>query len=497
MLPRVSHVDLIAGQAVDRYTVLGPLGAGGVASVFRVRHNDLGTMHALKVVDNVSANTRARLRREGRALGQLQHEGIVRVTDFIDVGGAPGLVMELVNGPNLAELMNQTRLETPLLDDLVGQLLSAVGAAHAAGLLHRDLKPANILLSPLEGGKYRLKVADFGLVKALLDTNTDTLETAEGVFLGTPAYMAPEQAGRDEDPLPAADIWALGAILYEMTTGKRAFDGKSLMMVLGAVSQARYDEEALENVHPDHAAAIRAALVVDRTKRLGSCSDLLDVWNGRGKPTDLHSVANTFAPDLSLETGLPIPSKRGASLGLAVAAVVALVGIVAGLFLFPGILFQPVAVEPGPVGLPESGGLVVQPAKVEKVGQAPEPTAPVESDQGVTEDVEPPQVIVEVAKPAPVPSPVVAVPPHPAPVTPEPEVTFGVTFTSVPMDAVVSVDGRSVGHTPIVDLALTEGHHQVQMNLGELQIVRDIDVGGRAPVRYVWLSRGDEWSSGY
>jgi serine/threonine protein kinase len=291
---------LVVGQQVDRYIIDGWVGEGGMATVYKAHHVELGTQHAIKVVNAISGDAVTRLRREGRTLGALQHPGIVSVTDFITVDGAPALVMELVDGPTLAHLIGQSRPTGALLEDLVLQLFEAVGAAHDAGLVHRDLKPANILLMPLPGGAYQLKVADFGLVKALMNSNPDSLKTVAGHLMGTPAYMAPEQAAQTTGP--EADIWALGAILFELVTGTRAFQGPSLMGVLAAVSAGRYAEDALLAVDKGHANAIRSALKVDPKQRPHSCDELRRIWRGESPPVLPRPPATRWRTPLVVAT---------------------------------------------------------------------------------------------------------------------------------------------------------------------------------------------------
>ena len=188
-LGRMSSL-LEVGRVIDRYVVAGPLGKGGVAQVYLVRHTQLDTLHALKVVSLPTVEASQRLLREGRALGKIRHRGIVTVTDFIEVDGLPGLVMEYVNGPTLHEVLRHQRLSLEQADFIARGILEAVGAAHKKGMVHRDLKPANVLFQ-VEGSEVSVKVADFGLVKLLEAEDLVGLVTRSGSTFGSPAYMAP------------------------------------------------------------------------------------------------------------------------------------------------------------------------------------------------------------------------------------------------------------------------------------------------------------------
>ncbi|MCA9493870.1 MAG: serine/threonine protein kinase, partial [Myxococcales bacterium] len=137
-------VSLEVGAVVDRYTIERPLGEGGMAMVFKVRHNGLGTSHALKVITLNNAEIRRRLVQEGELQGRLQHANIVSVTDIVELPTGPALVMEFVDGPSLDQLLRARQLTLQQADELAVGLLAGVAAAHARGLVHRDLKPGNI-----------------------------------------------------------------------------------------------------------------------------------------------------------------------------------------------------------------------------------------------------------------------------------------------------------------------------------------------------------------
>jgi serine/threonine protein kinase len=231
-------VELGIGSVVDRYLVEGFLGEGGMAMVYRVRHRDLGSQHALKVLSVQTRTIRERLLREGRMQSGLRHPNIVPVTDVVQVAQSPALVMDYIAGPDLAELIFRCSLSDAQADQLIRGILRGVAAAHAIGLVHRDLKPSNILVD-IQGRAMVPRVTDFGLAKPGPGTKDSAL-TRTGTAMGTPGYMAPEQI-RDSSAVDArADVFSLGAILYELLARRRAFDGTDIMDIWNRVSAGNY-----------------------------------------------------------------------------------------------------------------------------------------------------------------------------------------------------------------------------------------------------------------
>ncbi|MEN0064547.1 MAG: serine/threonine-protein kinase, partial [Myxococcota bacterium] len=227
------------GDVIDRYAVLGTLGSGGMATVYRVRHTRLGTEHAMKVLHLGSATIRQRLVQEGRVQATLKHPNLVTVTDLVDLeGGAPGVVMELVLGPALDRLLEVAPPDLKQADHLARGILSGVEEAHRHQIIHRDLKPANILLEP-KGETVVPKITDFGIAKVLESPEPGAL-TRTGLVFGTPQYMSPEQMRNTKSVGPEADVFSLGAILYELVTHRRAFDGDDLVEIMNQVVNGRY-----------------------------------------------------------------------------------------------------------------------------------------------------------------------------------------------------------------------------------------------------------------
>jgi len=271
--------ELELGRQLERYTVERRLGSGGMGTVYLVRHTVLGSSHALKVLHRISASVRQRLIREGRAQSSLKHPNVLAVTDVVTVDGAPGLIIEHVEGPSLADLLREGPLDLQTADAIAQGILLGVAAAHRAGIVHRDLKPANVLLVPTEDG-FLPKVSDFGLAKQL-ESGDPQLTRSEGP-MGTPSYMAPEQI-RDASRADArSDIFSLGAILYELVTGQRAFDGLDPITIYEQIRSGSY--EPADRIHaglpPHMGRTIRKALERDPDDRFADCDALLQAWRG-------------------------------------------------------------------------------------------------------------------------------------------------------------------------------------------------------------------------
>jgi len=254
-----------------------------MATVYLVRHNQLGTKYALKVLTTPSPRIRARLLQEGRAQGALRHPNVVNVTDTVDLGHSLGLVMEYVEGPTLHSLLLKHTLTLNQADELARGIISGVAAAHARGLIHRDLKPQNILLAVTEHGMLA-KIADFGLAKALDESEDGAggVMTRSGVGMGTPPYMAPEQIRDAKSADQRADIFSLGAILYELVTRYRAFHGGDMFEMFVKINSGDYrpPRELLPNIPERMEKAIVGALLVDKDERIQNCNELLSIWTG-------------------------------------------------------------------------------------------------------------------------------------------------------------------------------------------------------------------------
>src|SRR5262245_16346141 len=229
------------------YEVLGVLGRGGMGVVYKARQIRTDRLVALKVPGHLDLETRVRFTAEAQAAARLSHPNIVQVYEVGEHNGRPFLALEYVDGGTLAATLTGVPLPPRAAAALDETLAAAVGVAHAHGVVHRDLKPANVLLSSrfqVPGSKFEsnlapgtrnleIKVADFGLARRI---DPDSGQTRSGMILGTPDYMAPEQAaGRNKSVGPPADVYALGVILYELLTGRPPFKGTGMLETLEQV----------------------------------------------------------------------------------------------------------------------------------------------------------------------------------------------------------------------------------------------------------------------
>jgi serine/threonine-protein kinase len=222
------------------YEILGELRRGGMGRVYKARHEKLGRFVALKMVRHFfDENTTRRFINEARTLARLQHPHIVQIHDIGEHDGELYLSMEFMAGGNLSQRLARQPIAPDEAAQLLGTLARTVHCAHEQNIIHRDLKPSNILLSA-DGTP---KIADFGLAK---DLGQDSGTTMSGEILGTPSYMAPEQAaGRNKEVGPATDVYALGATLYEMLAGRAPFQGDgALRRVIEEIPlpPSRYEE---------------------------------------------------------------------------------------------------------------------------------------------------------------------------------------------------------------------------------------------------------------
>jgi Tol biopolymer transport system component len=273
-------VALSVGARLGVYEVVAPIGAGGMGEVYRARDTRLGRDVAIKVLPpDVAADPErlARFEREAQVLASLNHPNIAHIHGVDDSTGTPALVMELVDGPTLAERIAKGPIAIDEALAIARQIAEGLEAAHEQAIIHRDLKPANIKVR--EDGT--VKVLDFGLAKAfepkqpseLRATQSPTITTpamvtGAGIILGTAAYMAPEQArGRPADK--RSDVWAFGCVLYEMLTRRRAFPGEDVSDTLAAVLRAEPDWAALpQDTPPAVHRLLRRALRKDPRQRL-------------------------------------------------------------------------------------------------------------------------------------------------------------------------------------------------------------------------------------
>jgi serine/threonine-protein kinase len=293
-----SGVAIGPGTRLGAYEILTLIGSGGMGEVYRARDSRLNRDVAIKVLPaHVAADhdRLARFEREAQVLASLNHPHIAQIYGVEDSTDIPALVMELVEGPTLADRIAQGPIPVNEALPIAKQIAEALEAAHEQGIIHRDLKPANVKVRP-DG---TVKVLDFGLARAFDPagssdagaTMSPTLSvhaTQAGIILGTAAYMAPEQArGKTLDR--RADIWAFGCVLYEMLTGRRAFDGDDISTSLAAVLKTDPDWQLLPTTTPT---GLRRLLMhclkkdpKDRLQAIGDARiEIGDLLSGVGEP---------------------------------------------------------------------------------------------------------------------------------------------------------------------------------------------------------------------
>jgi eukaryotic-like serine/threonine-protein kinase len=321
-------MPLSSGTRLGSYEILAALGAGGMGEVYRARDTKLNRDVAIKVLPELFANESerlARFRREAQMLAALNHPNIAHIHGFEDSGDIHALVMELVDGLTLAERIEQGPIPLAEALRIAQQIATALEAAHGQGIIHRDLKPANVKVR--DDGT--VKVLDFGLAKlaspelsppstggvAHPPTVTSPAVTLAGVILGTAAYMSPEQTkGRAADK--RSDIWAFGAVLYEMLTARRAFEGEDVSDTLANVLKSEPDWSALPADVPWRVRMlVQRCLAKDRQQRIADMSVALFV---------MTDEAASPSPLSSSSESIHVPQRRPRWRRVAVALIAAL-----------------------------------------------------------------------------------------------------------------------------------------------------------------------------
>ncbi len=275
---------LAAGTRIGNYEIVAHQGAGGMGEVYRARDTRLDRTVAIKSLPPTFAadpERLARFEREAKLLASLSHPNIAGIHGLEDVGGAPHLVLEFVEGETLAQRLSRGPLTLRETLDVCGQVAGAIEAAHDRGIVHRDLKPGNVMLTP----SGQVKVLDFGLAKGgalegapaadLASSPTMPLApTGHGVILGTAPYMSPEQArGKAVDR--RADVWAFGCLLFECLTGRPAFEGETVSDVIARILEREPDWGALPASVPTRLSDIvRRCLTKDAVERPRDIGDL-------------------------------------------------------------------------------------------------------------------------------------------------------------------------------------------------------------------------------
>jgi hypothetical protein len=265
------------GATLGRYEILGTLGHGAMATVFRARDTQLGRDVAIKVMSMVHAargGAGERFRREAHAVAALKHPAIVEIYDFVSAtdNDPSYIVVELIQGPTLRTLLEERggRFLPEIAALIALPLAEALAAAHEQGVIHRDVKPDNVMVE-ISGQGSRVVLTDFGVAHI---TGMETM-TATGALVGSPAYMSPEQS-RGHEVTSAADLWSLGAMLYELVTGVVPFSGKDPFTMIAAILRGtfRRPSQVVATVGPDFQAMIMRCLKADPAERYPSASAL-------------------------------------------------------------------------------------------------------------------------------------------------------------------------------------------------------------------------------
>jgi eukaryotic-like serine/threonine-protein kinase len=275
-------MTLATGTKLDSYQIVAAIGAGGMGEVYRARDTNLGRDVAIKVLPDSfarDAERLARFQREAKVLASLNHANIASIYGVEISGESRALIMELADGPTLADRIAQGPIPVDEALRIARQIADALEYSHEKGIVHRDLKPANVKVSADD----TVKILDFGLAKALESgpsaediANSPTLSrlaTMQGVLLGTAGYMSPEQA-KAKPVDRRADIWAFGCVLYEMLTSKKAFDGEAVAETLAAVLKNEPDRKLLPTATPMRVRVLlQRCLQKDPKQRLQAIGD--------------------------------------------------------------------------------------------------------------------------------------------------------------------------------------------------------------------------------
>ncbi|MEZ4648936.1 MAG: serine/threonine-protein kinase [Candidatus Eisenbacteria bacterium] len=247
----------MVGRTLGRYEITGEIGRGGMGVVYRAIQTSLNRTVAVKMLPLAFTQTPellGRFRREAETLARLSHENVVHVYDVEELDDTPFIVMELVSGPSLGALLRETRALPPAVARDIGMAIaSGLGAAHRQGIIHRDIKPDNVLFTP----SGTPKLTDFGIARV----DDTRVETKTGSLLGTPHYIAPEQAN-GETATEGSDVYSLGVALYEMLAGSRPFQGRNAIEVYLKHIQAPVPDlrDALPDVPPSFARVVHRCL---------------------------------------------------------------------------------------------------------------------------------------------------------------------------------------------------------------------------------------------
>jgi eukaryotic-like serine/threonine-protein kinase len=302
---------LAPGKQLGRYQIVRLLGRGGMGSVYEALHRDLKKRVAIKTLHPSVAATPgalARFLREGEAASRIRHPNVVDVTDVATDDGVAYLVMEFLEGEDLAQrLARSGRLSFSESVDIMLPVLGAISVAHDEGVIHRDLKPENIFLTRTRHGGSEPKLLDFGISKLTSSGGGNTLAlTGTGASMGTPYYIAPEQVRSATGVDARSDQYALGAILYECITGQRAHQGETLYEVIRSVGEGSFPtpRSLRPETPPELEEAILCAMQLDPARRFQSVQAFGRALLRFASP----AARKQWAPALTGDSGVARPS---------------------------------------------------------------------------------------------------------------------------------------------------------------------------------------------
>jgi serine/threonine-protein kinase len=327
---------LAGGQVIGTYSIVRKVGAGGMGEIYEVTHSRLAGRYAMKILRaEAAAASEALLRfqREAKVTSALQHPNIVQIIDFSTTdGGQPYLVMEFLDGPELAQVLKRsTSLPMPQIVSYLKQIASGLMAAHQHGVVHRDLKPQNIFVLKVAGSDHDLvKLVDFGISK--INAVTATITSASTV-MGTAQYMSPEQArGRIDEIDARTDQFSLALIVCEMLTGEPAFQGEGVSSLVYQIVH----EEPRALVDPDGpipaavASVLKRALAKDKERRFPTVKAFADAFEGAAAAPSEAGATTIASKHSLLDAGVRVEATSRRRLGLGVGfAALAIAGVVA------------------------------------------------------------------------------------------------------------------------------------------------------------------------
>ncbi|WP_244219459.1 serine/threonine-protein kinase [Corallococcus interemptor] len=379
-LPATPAVDPLVGSKIGEFVIHERVGAGGMGVVYRAEHPLIGKHAAIKVMraERVSPEQEQRLLVEARAVNAIRHPGVLDIFNFGTLPDSrPYVVMELLQGQSLADrLREQPRMDVGTCAWVLVQVLAALAAAHRAGVVHRDLKPANVFLVEQPDATPLIKLVDFGIAKVM--QGPEALARADGSTLGTPDFMAPEQI-RGEEVGPAADLYALGVMAFQMLTGTRPFPGDNVQVMFAHVEQVPPRVSSrVEGIPPELDELVFQLMQKEPTKRPATATAVRLKLRGLARPPAPSEEAppeSRAVPQVPTAVA-PQVRRSGMSIALAAVAGLALLGVGYGWGAHSEKAEQPqVIVQPRP-----SAPVLVETLPVEP------PPVPVEAPPEVIEE---------------------------------------------------------------------------------------------------------------